>query len=605
MKESSGKKLRQPIVVVLGHVDHGKTTLLDKIRGTTVAAKEPGLITQHVGASFVPSSVIEKLAEPLKKIIPFKLIIPGLLFIDTPGHELFANLRRRGGSVADFAILVVDVREGFQPQTVESLEILRQRRVPFIVAANKIDLIPGWRPNPDTPFIISVRKQSPRVVEYLEKLLWDNVIGKLYEYGFQAERFDRIRDFTKTVAVVPISAKTGEGIPELLAVLAGLAQRYLQHRLRFAEGPAKGVILELREQPGLGTAADVVIYDGILREGDIIVTGGLEGPVITHVRALLMPKPLQEIRVAKRDLVRVKEVVAAAGVRVVAPDLKEAVAGAPILVAKDYEQAKELAEKVKREIEELRIKTDKEGVVIKADTLGSLEALIEALRRMNIPIRYADVGPVSKRDVVEAVASREINKFYGVILAFNVKVLEEGKKEAEKNDIKIFTGNVIYRLLEDFQKWYNEQIEAEKRKEVESLIRPGKIRILPGYVFRRSNPAIVGVEVLGGIIKPGYPLMREDGKRIGTIHQIQDRGKSLPEARAGMSVAISIKGHVMVGRHIDEGDILYTDVPDRHAALWFGKYKKELSDDELYVLKEIAKIKRKQNPFYGISIQQS
>ena len=224
---------------------------------------------------------------------------------------------------------------------------------------------------------------------------------------------------------------------------------------------------------------------------------------------------------------------------------------------------------------------------------------------MNIPIRYADVGPVSKRDVVEAVASREINKFYGVILAFNVKVLEEGKKEAEKNDIKIFTGNVIYRLLEDFQKWYNEQIEAEKRKEVESLIRPGKIRILPGYVFRRSNPAIVGVEVLGGIIKPGYPLMREDGKRIGTIHQIQDRGKSLPEARAGMSVAISIKGHVMVGRHIDEGDILYTDVPDRHAALWFGKYKKELSDDELYVLKEIAKIKRKQNPFYGISIQQS
>jgi translation initiation factor 5B len=600
-KQVQGKRrLRQPIVVVLGHVDHGKTTLLDKIRGTTVAAKEPGLITQHVGASFVPASVIEKLAEPLRKIIPFKLIIPGLLFIDTPGHELFANLRRRGGSVADFAILVVDINEGFQPQTYESIEILRQRKVPFVVAANKIDKIPGWRSYPDTPFIISVQRQSRRAVEELERRLWNNIIAKLYELGFQADRFDRIKDFTRTVAVIPVSAKTGEGIAELLAVLAGLTQRYLQHRLRFAEGPAKGVILEIREQPGLGTAADVIIYDGVIRKGDIIVTGGLNGPIITRVRALLMPKPLQEIRVAKRELEPVEEVYAAAGVRIVAPGLEEAVAGAPLFVARDEEEAKKLAEKVRQEIEALRIKTDAEGVVVKADTLGSLEALIEALRKRGIPIRYADVGPVAKRDVVEAVASREINKFYGVILAFNVKVLPEAEEEAKKHGIPIFLNNVIYRLLEDFEKWYKEQIEAEKRAELEKLIRPGKIRILPGYVFRRSNPAIVGVEVLGGVIKPGYPLMREDGKSIGTIHQIQDRGKSIPEARAGMAVAISIRGRVMVGRHIDEGDILYTDIPEKHAILWLTKYKNELSDDEKLVLKEIIKIKRKQNPTYAV-----
>ncbi len=601
---ASGRRLRQPIVVVLGHVDHGKTTLLDKIRGTAVAAREPGLITQHVGASFVPASVIEKLAEPLKKIIPFKLIIPGLLFIDTPGHELFANLRRRGGSVADFAILVVDIMEGFQPQTYESIEILRERKVPFLVAANKIDRIPGWRPNPDTPFIITVRKQDRRVVEELERLLWDNVVAKLYELGFQADRFDRIKDFTRTVAVVPVSAKTGEGIAELLAVLAGLAQRYLQKRLRFAEGPAKGVILELREQPGLGPAADVIIYDGVLRKTDIIVTGGLEGPIITRIRALLMPKPLQEIRVAKRELEQVDEVYAAAGVRIVAPELEKAVAGAPVFVARDMEEARELARKVMEEIGALRIRTDREGVIVKADTLGSLEAIVNALKRRGIPIRIADVGPVAKRDVVEAVASREINKFYGVILAFNVKVLEEAELEASKHGIRIFVYNVIYRLLEDFEKWYKEQIEAERRKEIEQLVRPGKIRILPGYVFRRSNPAIVGVEVLGGVIRPGYPLMREDGKRIGTIMQIQDRGKSIPEARAGMAVAISIKGHVMVGRHIDEGDVLYTDVPDRHAALWLSKYRRELSDDEMMVLKEIIKIKRRENPLYGIAFPQ-
>ena len=597
-----GKRLRQPIVVVLGHVDHGKTTLLDKIRGTAVTAKEPGLITQHVGASLVPASVIEKLAEPLKKFIPFKLVIPGLLFIDTPGHEVFTNLRRRGGSVADFAILVVDINEGFQQQTYESIEILRQRRVPFIVAANKIDKIPGWRPHPDEPFLFSYRKQAPRVQEELERRLWDNVIAKLYEQGFQADRFDRVKDFTKMVAVVPISAKTGEGIPELLAVLAGLTQRYLQHRLRFAEGPAKGVILEIREQPGLGTAADVIIYDGVLRRGDIIVTGGLNGPVITHVRALLMPKPLQEIRVAKRELEPVEEVYAASGVRIVAPGLEEAVAGAPLLVARDEEEAKRLATQVMKEIESLRIKTDKEGVVVKADTLGSLEALVETLRRRGIPIRYADVGPVAKRDVIEAVASKEINKFYAVVLAFNVKTLPEAEQEARKHGIKIFTHNVIYRLLEDFENWYKEQIEAEKRKELEQLIRPGKIRIIPGYVFRRSNPAIVGVEVLGGVIKPGYPLMREDGKRIGTIMQIQDRGKTVQEARAGMAVAISIRGHVLVGRHIDEGDVLYTDIPEKHAILWQTKYRNELSDDEKMVLKEILKIKRKQNPAFAITL---
>ncbi|BEP18619.1 translation initiation factor IF-2 [Pyrofollis japonicus] len=601
-EKQSGKRLRQPIVVVLGHVDHGKTTLLDRIRGTTVTAKEPGLITQHVGASLVPASVIEKLAEPLKKIIPFKLIIPGLLFIDTPGHEVFTNLRRRGGSVADFAILVVDINEGFQQQTYESIEILRQRKVPFIVAANKIDKIPGWKPHPNEPFLVSYQKQAPRVQEELERRLWDNVVAKLYEQGFQADRFDRVKDFTRTVAVVPVSAKTGEGIPELLAVLAGLTQRYLQHRLRFAEGPAKGVILEIREQPGMGTAADVIIYDGVLRRGDIIVTGGLNGPVITRVRALLMPKPLQEIRVAKRELEPVEEVYAAAGVRIVAPGLEEAVAGAPILVAQDEEEAKKLATHVMKEIESLRIKTDKEGVVVKADTLGSLEALVETLRRRGIPIRYADVGPVAKRDVIEAVASKEINKFYAVILAFNVKTLPEAEEEARKHGIKIFTNNVIYRLLEDFEKWYKEQIEAEKRKELEQLIRPGKIRIIPGYVFRRSNPAIVGVEVLGGIIKPGYPLMREDGKRIGTIMQIQDRGKTVQEARAGMAVAISIKGHVLVGRHIDEGDVLYTDIPERHAILWLTKYKNELSDDEMMVLKEILKIKRKQNPAFAITL---
>ena len=594
-----GKRLRQPIVVVLGHVDHGKTTLLDKIRGTAVARREPGEITQHVGASVVPARVIEEIAAPLKKLIPIKLKIPGLLFIDTPGHELFANMRRRGGSVADFAIVVVDINEGVKEQTKESIEILRQRKVPFLVAANKIDRIVGWRSFPNQPFIISIQRQSPQVVRELDEKIY-KLVGQLGMLGFNSDRFDRIRDFTRTVAIVPISAKTGEGIPELLAVLAGLTQQYLANRLVYAEGPAKGVVLEKKEEPGLGSTIDVIIYDGVIKRGDTIVVGSLSEPIVTRVRALLMPKPLQEIRSPEDKFVKVDEVYAASGVKIAAPELDEAIAGSPLYVVEREEDIEEIKRKVMEEIESAIIRTDKTGVVAKADTIGTLEALVEALRRNNIPVRQADVGPISKRDVLEASVSKEKDVTLGVILGFNVKVTKEAEQEARKAEVKIFVNNVIYRLLEDYLEWRRKTKELERLKELESLVRPAKIRILPGYVFRRSDPAVVGVEVLGGVLRPGTPLMRSDGRKLGTVMQIQDKGQPVREARAGMQVAVSIRGNIMIGRHVDEGDIIYSDVPDQHARKLLREFKSDISDDEVMVLREIAEIKRKTNPFYAM-----
>ncbi len=594
------KWMRQPIVVVLGHVDHGKTTLLDKIRGTAVAKKEPGEITQHVGASIVPASVLEKVAEPLKKYFPkLRIEIPGLLFIDTPGHELFSNLRKRGGSVADIAILVVDIIEGFQPQTWESIEILKEKRVPFIVAANKIDRIPGWKPNPDKPFLETIRKQDQRVVSYLEERIY-KLIEQLYEAGFMSERFDRIRDFRRTVAIVPVSARTGEGIPELLALLTGLVQQFMKKKLVTSNEPAKGVVLEVKEEPGLGTTIDVIIYDGVLRKGDLIVVGGKTKPIITRVRALLMPRPLQDMRAHEGKFIQIEEVAAASGVKISAPGLDEALAGSPIYVIPSPDKTEEYVKKVKEEVEAVRVKTDNIGVVVKADTLGTLEAVVEALRRENIPVRLADVGPVSKNDVLEAIVTKNTKKEYGVIIAFNVKVLPEAEEMAIREGVKIFRHNVIYKLIEEFVEWIKKLKEEEKRRELESLVRPGKIRILPGYIFRRSNPAIVGVEVIGGRIKPGYPLMRSDGMRLGVIMQIRDRDNVLSEARVGQSVAISIRGRILIGRHVDEGDILYTDIPKEHVKIWLTKYKGELSNDEKMVLQEIIKIKRKQDPLYGL-----
>jgi len=603
--EKANVWIRQPIIVVLGHVDHGKTTLLDKIRGTTVAKKEPGEITQHIGASIVPVSVLEKISAPLRKIFPkLRIEIPGLLFIDTPGHELFTSLRRRGGSVADIAILVVDIMEGIMPQTVEALMLLRDKSAPFVVAANKIDKIPGWISTFDAPFLETMKKQSQRALNELEKRLY-MIIAKLYEFGYQAERFDKIRDFKTTIPVVPISAKTGEGVPELLALIAGLAQQFMRKKLITSGEPAKGVVLEVKEEPGLGVTLDTIIYDGVIRRNDMFIVASKSGYILTHVRGLLLPKPLQDMRMPEGKFLSVEEVAAAAGVKIVAPGLEEAIAGSSLYVIPRGEDIENYVKLIREEVSQAMFKVEGDGVVVKADTLGSLEAIVTALKRENIPIRLADVGNVSKNDVIEASVVKKSKPEYGVILAFNVKVLEEAKELAEKERIPIFSDNVIYRLLENMLKWTKEYKLMEKMKILESLVRPAKIKIIPGYVFRRSDPAIVGIEVLEGTIKPGYPLMRSDGVSIGNIMQIRDRDNVLKEARKGQRVAISIKGKILIGRHVDEGDLLYTDIPREHVTQWLTLYQEELTDDEKKALKEIINIKRSSDPLYGMVFQQA
>jgi translation initiation factor 5B len=577
--------------VVLGHVDHGKTTLLDKIRGTSVASREPGAITQWIGASLVPKETLKEVCGPLLEKFKFQILIPGLLFIDTPGHETFSNLRKRGGSASDIAILVVDVTKGFEPQTVESIEILKARKTPFMVAANKIDAIPGWKSYANLTFLESLEKQNEEVKIELENRIY-SLIGELSKFNFKSDRFDRIKDFRTHVAIVPTSAKTGEGIPELLAVLVGLTQAFMKEILKVTSGPGKGAVIEVKEEVGLGVTLNAIIYDGIIKVGDKIVVGGKEGVIETHVKALLLPKPLDEIRDPRDKFINVSEVAAAAGVKISAPNLESALAGSPIYVVPENEDKQKYIKLIEEEIGKLRINTDITGVVLKADTLGSLEALIDALKRLNIPVRIADVGDVSKRDVVEAEVVKQKDKFLGVVLAFNIKLLPDAEEEAEKAEIPIFKSNIIYRLIEDYIEWVKKEKAAGKEAELSKLIKPGKIKILEGYIFRRSKPAIVGVEVLEGIIKPKYPLMNKDGKPIGEILRIQDKGKDIQEAKPGMQVAISIdKG--IIGRNINEGDLLYVAVPEDHAQSFLTKFKDELTIEELNLLKEILELKSK------------
>ncbi len=570
--------MRQPIVSLLGHVDHGKTLLLDSIRGTTVQVGEAGGITQHIGASFIPLDVIKRFCGPLLEKFKIKIIIPGLLFIDTPGHEAFTTLRRRGGSVADLAILVIDINEGFQPQTDESLEFLKQFKTPFLVAGTKIDLIPGWYPHKNECFLDSFNKQSESVQEELEKKVY-TLVSQMSQRGFEGERFDRVTDFKKQVAIVPCSGKTGEGVPELLMMLAGLSQAFLKERLKLSE-KARGTILEVKEVKGLGTTIDVIIYDGIVKHGDYLVIGGKE-PIVTKIKALLRPPALRELRVEKR-FESVKEVHAAAGIKISASNLEKVIPGSPVRFVSKEEEIEEVKKEVQREIEEVEFEREGEGIIAKADTLGSLEALIKMLKSNGIPIKKAEVGNVTKDDISEIDPVKDELK--RVILAFNVKVLPEAEKLAFDHKIKIFENNIIYRLIEDYQEWCGKEKERKELEKLEKVVRPCKLRILPGFVFRKRKPAIFGVEVLAGVLKPDTPMQKEDGKDVGRIKKIEKEGKTIALAKPGDKVAVSMD-EPTIGRQINEGDILVSVITPRSL-----KFLKEvwdrLQDDEKELLKE-------------------
>ncbi|MQY68414.1 MAG: translation initiation factor IF-2 [Hadesarchaea archaeon] len=597
--EMVGRKVRQPIISVLGHVDHGKTLLLDSIRGTAVATRESGGISQHIGATEVPAETIKQICGALLEEFKIKMTLPGLLFIDTPGHEAFTNLRRRGGALADLAALVVDINEGFMPQTLESLTILKSYKTPFMLVANKIDLLPWWQPSPKACFLDSFARQRVEVQGALDDKIYE-LVGKLHELGFEAERFDRVSDFRKQVSIVPASAKTGEGVPEVLTMLVGLAQRFLEKELVIeVTGPARGTVLEVKEEVGLGKVIDVIVYDGTFTKGNTFAVGGLDKVIISKVRALLQPKPLDEIRDPEDKFKPVERVSAAAGVKVAAPNLEGVVAGAPLWAIKDTSEAEKLWQELQQEMERIRISTNVNGVVLKADALGSLEALEGQLKAKDIPIHRADIGDVSRRDVVEAASVVKSDPLLGVVLAFNVKVLPDAQTEAKREDVSVLHDEVIYKLLESYEDWAKQKREEIRAKRLEVYVRPGKFALKPGYIFRRSHPAIVGVDVLGGVLRPKYPLMRRDGRSVGTIRELQKEKRSVQEAKLGDELAISIEGGV-VGRNVQEDDVLYTDVPREHVIVLKRDLRDLLSGDELAVLDEIIAIKQREDPTYGV-----
>ena len=589
--------IRQPIITVLGHVDHGKTSVLDFIRGSTLADREAGKITQHIGATEIPLDTIKEICGDLLDIFKLKFDIPGLLFVDTPGHEAFSNLRKRGGSIADLAVLVIDINQGIQPQTKEAIEILKNFKVPFIIAANKVDLIYGWKSESNL-FVKNFETQTENSKKYFNDKFY-TILGELAELGFDSNLYHKVENHKKMVSIVPVSAKTGEGIAELLAILTGLSQKFLGGKLEIdSDARAKGTILEIKEEQGMGTTADIIIYDGNIKQDDTIIVGGINETITTKVKALLKPKALSEIRDSKSSFDKLKQVFAATGVKIIANDLDKALAGAPILSAETDEEIKNAEKEILKEIEDVLIQTEDDGILLKADTLGSIEAASKLFEQHEIPIKQARIGNISKRDIVEAESSAVKGSLYAAVLGFNVKIDDEVAAYAKEKKIEVILNNVIYKVVEDFKEKLEERKKRLDLEKLDDLSWPGKIKIIPQYIFRQANPAIFGAEVISGKISTGINLINVDGKKIGRIKSIEDKGKKLKELKRGQESAVSVSG-MNIGRNAKGGEEFYTDISE-HDFRKLKSKKEFLSTDEKGILKEIAEIKRKEKDTWGI-----
>lgn len=503
MAARSKDNLRSPICCILGHVDTGKTKLLDKIRQTNVQEGEAGGITQQIGATYFPVESIRQKTQVVNRDNSFDFKVPGLLVIDTPGHESFSNLRSRGSSLCNIAILVVDIMHGLEPQTLESMKLLRDRKTPFIVALNKIDRLYGWKKVENNGFEESLALQNKGVQNEFAKRLSDTKVA-FNEQGFNAELFYENKSMAKFVSLVPTSAHTGEGIPDMLKLILQLTQDRMVGSLMYLS-EVQATVLEVKAIEGFGMTIDVILSNGILREGDRIVMCGVEGAITTNIRALLTPAPMKELRL-KSQYVHNKEVKAALGVKISAPGLEGAIAGSRLMVVGPDDDESDIEEEVLSDLGALfkRVEKSGRGVTVQASTLGSLEALLDFLKVSKIPVANVGIGPVFKRDIMNCGTMLEKNKEFAVMLCFDVKIDKEAQLYADEQGIKVFTADIIYHLFDAFTQ--HMALIAEKKKEESKMDAVFPCVLSTVAVFNKTGPIIVGVDVVEGNLRLHTPI---------------------------------------------------------------------------------------------------
>lgn len=599
-KKKDTRELRSPICCILGHVDTGKTKLLDKMRSTNVQDREAGGITQQIGATYFPMSNIEAATNSLVQLTGKALNakVPGLLMIDTPGHESFTNLRARGSNLCDIAILVVDIMHALEPQTLESIRLLKERKTPFIVALNKVDRLHEWKSTPNNPIKDSLKKQQPDVLHEFERRVNQTIAAFAAEAHLNTVLYYKNKDPKNWISLVPTSAHTGEGIPDLLWLLVKMTQTFMRDRIAVSYTDLQCTVLEVKKVEGLGTTIDVVLVNGRLKEGDTIVVCGLQGPIATTIRALLTPPPMREIRV-KADYVHHKEIKAAMGVKISAQGLDNAIAGTQLLVCGPRDDIEELKDECMSDLQSIysRIDPSGQGVHVQASTLGSLEALLAFLEEQKVPVAGLSIGPVHKKDVMKAAVMRERREEFAVILAFDVEASAEAKQMANEMGVTIFTAEIIYHLFEKVTKYFEEIREKRRAEAAPKAVFPCLVKILPEHIYNKRNPIVIGVEVTDGILRKGTPLCVPTKRpilEIGQVVSIQNEHKEQNEAKKGDQVCIKIeqtRGNqiLLLGRQFTAEDQLVSRLTRESIKLLKENFQNDLEKEDWML---VVKLKR-------------
>ena len=595
-KKKSLDNLRASVVCVLGHVDTGKTKILDKLRRTNVQDGEAGGITQQIGATNVPIDAIRESTKHVKGYADKKFKIPGLLIIDTPGHESFSNLRNRGSSLCDIAILVVDIMHGLEPQTIESINLLKQKKCPFIVALNKIDRLYDWQTMSRKDVQDIVKTQAINTQREFEKRSKD-VIVQFAEQGLNAALFYENPDPKTYVSLVPTSAITGEGMGNLLSLIVDACQGPLAKRLMYSE-ELQATVLEVKALPGLGTTIDCILVNGMLREGDTMIVAGTDGPIVTQIRSLLMPQPLKELRV-KNAYIEHREIRAAQGVKIAAKDLEKAIAGLNLQVAQKPDEVEVLKEEIAKELSTAlrNIRLAERGVYVQASTLGALEALLDFLKSSKIPYAGIRIGPVVKKDVMKASIMLEHDSQYATILAFDVKIERDAQELADSLGVKIFQADIIYHLFDKFTA-YREELKQRKRNENKHIaVFPCKLRILPQHIYNSRDPIVMGVMVEAGIVKEGTPICvpSKDFIDLGMVTSIEYDHKTVESARKGQEVCVKIEpipgeAPKMYGRHFDEKDFIVSKISRQSIDACKEYFRDDLVKTDWQLMVELKKL---------------
>ncbi|KAM7375564.1 hypothetical protein PAMA_014598 [Pampus argenteus] len=595
MKNIDTDRLRAPVVCVLGHVDTGKTKILDKLRHTNVQDGEAGGITQQIGATNVPKETIEEQTRMVKNFEKDGIKIPGMLIIDTPGHESFSNLRNRGSSLCDIAILVVDIMHGLEPQTLESINLLKEKKCPFIVALNKIDRLYDWKRSPETDVFMTLKKQKKNTKDEFDERA-KAVIVEFAQQGLNAALFYENKDPRTFVSLVPTSAHSGDGMGNLIALLIELTQTMLARRLAHCD-ELRAQVMEVKALPGMGTTIDVILINGRLREGETIIVPGVEGPIVTQIRGLLLPPPLKELRV-KNQYEKHKEVSTAQGVKILGKDLEKTLAGLPLLVAHQDDEVPVLRDELVRELKQTlsSIKLEEKGVYVQASTLGSLEALLEFLRTSKVPYAGINIGPVHKKDVMKASTMLEHDLQYAVILAFDVKVERESQEMADSLGVRIFSAEIIYHLFDAFTK-YREDYKKAKQDEFKNVaVFPAKLRVLPQFIFNSRDPIVMGVNVDAGVLRQGTPLCvpSKGFVDIGIVTSIEVNHKSVESAKKGQEICIKIEpipgeSPKMYGRHFEATDIIVSKITRASIDALKNWFRDEMQKSDWQLIMELKK----------------